>query len=210
MKNNYIILDNFVDNKTQDIIEDMLFDCNWILRMDNTRDESRDKSRKILNPFEHDISPSICSDLLQNFKFSNIYSSVIQKVCNEVGFQIQSVIRCMAGMQGIQVLRNKNKICHIHTNRSEPHLVILYYVNDCDGDTILYKETTDEIPYIEYVSGKYKNFQVDKKITPKKGRILIFNGSIYHASSSPTKGIRSIITTDLSGNFNNHKKLQYV
>lgn len=204
-----IILDNFIDSEIQNKIEDLIFECNWIFKMDNTRDYSRElmnmKYRKILNPFEHNISPSISSDLFQNFNLLNLYKSVIQKVCDEINFEVDTIIRCIAGIQGVQVLRKTNKVCHIHTNRSDPHLVLLYYVNDCDGDTILFKETTDKVPYKEYASGKYRNFEIDMKITPKRGRILIFDGNTYHSASSPTKGIRSIITTDLSGNFFNCK-----
>ncbi len=36
---------------------------------------------------------------------------------------------------------------------------------------------------------------------PKQGRILLFDGKTYHSASSPTTGMRCIITLDLFGEF---------
>lgn len=70
-----------------------------------------------------------------------------------------------------------------HTDTDIPHLVILYYVNDVDGDT--------------YFFGKNANDAVSQRITPKKNRAVIFDGSIYHASSLPTRDKRIIINLNL-------------
>ena len=37
-----------------------------------------------------------------------------------------------------------------------------------------------------------------KRISPKKGRALVFNGNRYHSSSGPTKDIRCIINFDIT------------
>ena len=61
-----------------------------------------------------------------------------------------------------------------------PHIVVLYYINDSDGDTILFEEVGDEL-------------QIAHRITPKKGKAVIFNGLRYHCSSRPSKGKRVVI-----------------
>jgi hypothetical protein len=37
-----------------------------------------------------------------------------------------------------------------------------------------------------------------KRVTPKRGRAVLFDGSRYHCSSQPTIGYRTIINFDLT------------
>ncbi len=72
---------------------------------------------------------------------------------------------------------------HIHNDQTFPHFVCLYYINDTDGDTIFYNEQEEEI----------------KRISPKKGRIIFFDGTIKHSGSYPTKNTRAIINFNFIG-----------
>jgi len=56
-----------------------------------------------------------------------------------------------------------------HIDAECPHTTALYYVNDSDGDTHFFDE----------------NENVCDTVTPKKGRLVIFDGLTYHASSCP-------------------------
>ncbi len=201
-----IILDDIIGEELQNQIEDAMFDCNWKFTMDNTYDYNSKsfgmKYRKFLNPFKYDISPSIITNLQSNEKIFKIFSPVIKKTCNHINFNLEKISRCIAGIQGVQVIREKNKVCNIHINQKIPHLVLLYYVNDADGETILFDKTIDDIQDENdmYLDERHK-FNVVNKITPKQGRILLFDGKTYHSASSPTTGIRCIITLDLFGEF---------
>lgn len=201
-----IILDDLIEEELQNQIEDTMFDCSWSFKMDNTYAYNPKsmgmKYRKFLCPFTYDISPSIITNLQSNKKAFSIFSNVIKKTCNQVDFNLKKIHRCIAGIQGVQVIREKSKICNIHVNQNQDHLVMLYYVNDSDGDTILYDKTLDDILYDEkkYFDKQYE-FNIVNRITPKKGRVLLFDGKTYHSASSPSKGIRCIITLDLFGEF---------
>lgn len=70
---------------------------------------------------------------------------------------------------------------NIHTDMDEEHLVVLYYVNDSDGDTFMFDE----------------NGVVNNRITPKKGRMIMFDGNTLHASSCPKSGARCVINLNL-------------
>ena len=78
----------------------------------------------------------------------------------------------------ISVPEIENFITEAHTDIPNPHLVGLYYVNDSDGDTVFFDD--DETTII-------------KKVSPKKGKMILFDGSIPHASSTPTKNERCVI-----------------
>lgn len=51
---------------------------------------------------------------------------------------------------------------------------ILYYANESDGDTYIFNEKPPS-----------KELTLKQKIQPKRGRIVFFNSSYYHASSPP-------------------------
>jgi hypothetical protein len=59
-------------------------------------------------------------------------------------------------------------------NSSNDYLTAIYYVNDSDGDTIVFNESVID-----------KNLTVKQRITPKKGRIVIFDGHVLHSPSNP-------------------------
>ena len=72
-----------------------------------------------------------------------------------------------------------------HVDTTIPHVVVLYYVNDSDGDTHL-----------------FNGVDIIKTVTPKKNRVVIFDGSIYHSSGSPTTNKRCVINFNIIGEYN--------
>ena len=91
-------------------------------------------------------------------------------------------------------LLGKEKVDTPHIDLDIPHTVYLYYVNDCDGDTVLYNYKSEngkeDIPYFEDV-------KIKKRITPKQCRVVVFDGMTWHSSTQPTKGTRTIINFDM-------------
>jgi hypothetical protein len=110
---------------------------------------------------------------------------------------------------------------NIHVDLIHPHLVSLYYVNDSDGDTVFFDQCLDDyldrpdiaqalenIDYSNPGRGALEvadsmidksNFTIRKRVTPKKGRMVFFNGFRYHTSSRPSTGYRVIINNDIVG-----------
>ena len=68
-------------------------------------------------------------------------------------------------------------------------IVALYYVIDSDGDTIIYNER------IKDPEGKYT---IKSSVTPKQGRMVIFDGGLYHAAKQPiNSNTRCIVNYNL-------------
>lgn len=82
---------------------------------------------------------------------------------------------------------------HPHVDFYHPHYNALYYVNDADGDTVLYEETFDEVTKA-ILPGYLRDdrFTVARRVTPKKGKIIGFEGKQYHASMHPMKATHRI------------------
>jgi hypothetical protein len=202
-----IILDGLIEEELQNQIEDAMFECSWTYHSDNCLGSPclGKNYREILNPLQYNIAPFFVSDLKipRNKKSYDKVIKMVKRGCDEVNFNIEKIERCYGAIHAL--IRNKSKHDGIHLNRGEPHLVMLYYVNDSDGDTILYDKTVEDIPYdVSFYSlypEEYCKLKVKHRISPKKGRILFFDGRVYHASSTPTKSIRCIITLDLFGKF---------
>lgn len=67
-----------------------------------------------------------------------------------------------------------------HIDLDYPHTVLLYYVKDSDGETIIYDDKLNE----------------KQRIMPKKGRAVIFDGSQWHTALQPKLDTRCIINFD--------------
>ena len=68
---------------------------------------------------------------------------------------------------------------NVYNNKIDPNLgILLYYVNDSDGDTVLY-ESDKKTEII--------------RVTPKKGRCIFFSNLIPHKAGVPKKMPRVVI-----------------
>lgn len=172
------IIDGILPQTYADEIERTLFNMSfpWYLLEDITY--SNTPQFKMLKPDE--MNPGFMHYLLYENNESTYFNffKVIPHLALAKKFNYNQS-RCF-----LQLPSNKQqKQNNIHTDNSFPHIVCLYYVNDSDGDTILFSEDRKTII---------------KTISPKKNRVVIFDGSIPHASSKPTIGKRAVINYNLT------------
>lgn len=87
------------------------------------------------------------------------------------------VAKCKVNMNLADVrFEGKYHTPHID-NGFDEQVTALYYVNDSDGDTFFFDD-----------SGK-----ITKRITPKKGTLVMWKGKIFHAKSSPIKTTSRVV-----------------
>jgi hypothetical protein len=87
-----------------------------------------------------------------------------------------------------------DKIDKPHVDGYHHHMVCIYYVNDSDGDTVIFnKQSGNYVFDTQLKELKPNDLPILQTITPKKGRCVIFNGKFFHASTQPTTGVRCII-----------------
>jgi hypothetical protein len=60
---------------------------------------------------------------------------------------------------------------------------LLYYVKDSDGDTFLFDQTYAD----------KKPLTVRKRVAPRKGKAVLFNSNIWHASSHPRENATRVV-----------------
>lgn len=74
-------------------------------------------------------------------------------------------------------VKNDGGVGHPHTDWKFDHNVFMYYINDSDGDTLIYKELFNDY--------NLENLSTENAISPKMGRGAVFNGSNFHSASNP-------------------------
>ena len=74
----------------------------------------------------------------------------------------------------------------MYKQKHKYHLVVLYYVNTSDGDTIIYNQKEET-----------KEYTIKQKVTPKQGRVVVFDGRFYHTAEQPSNDIRCVINFNL-------------
>jgi hypothetical protein len=114
--------------------------------------------------------------------------------CDKAKIKFEALLRVRLGL----FTRDPTDVAYHnpHVDFYEPHNVALYYVNDSDGDTVVFDETSDEVDL--QGSAKHANqvkFTEIRRISPKKGRMVWFDGKRYHASMHPQKHASRMVVT---------------
>jgi hypothetical protein len=119
---------------------------------------------------------------------------VLFMFCEKAQIGFHSLLRVRLGLFTRTLL--DVKFHNPHVDSEEPHGVALYYVNESDGDTVVFKETSADVPIPE--SAEHANagrFTELKRIPPRRGKMAYFDGKHYHASMHPMRHASRIVIT---------------
>ena len=118
--------------------------------------------------------------------FHYLFLDLIKKSCSKLKIK---EVDALQGRSFLQLPTNikREDVDSPHTDMQFKHFVMLYYVCDSDGDTIIYNEKTIS----------EKGFTVQKKVTPKQGRVVLFDGALYHTAEQPNHNLRCVVNYDL-------------
>lgn len=99
-------------------------------------------------------------------------------------------------------LKNKTDVMHLpHIDSPYPHWNAIYYVNSCDGDTVIFNETNDTFKQFDYKTMlETEKFTVKHRVTPEQGKMVIFPGQYYHSSSFTSNSKHRIVLNINLGN----------
>ncbi len=126
-----------------------------------------------------DDVPQFTHGFIRDDNANSAFQHVPRIILDQMGIANTNIIRAKANL----LAREPEPFTHPpHTDDAKPHIVFIYYVNDSDGDTHFYERG-----------------EVIKTVSPKKGSGVMFDGRIYHASSSPvTHRFRIVINYNLA------------
>jgi hypothetical protein len=192
MINNIIILDDVVSKPYQDYIQKAIMESNvpWMYRpnLGNDTPIKKDNDTQAAPGIIHVVTNQ---HGVQSELFYTVLP-IVEMACQKINFPITAVI---GGRTFIQFPAIKDiGFTKIHTDLDIDHLVCLYYVIDSDGDTVLFDKTTSDIPKSQV---KESDLTVVKRISPKKGRAVLFNGNRYHCTTLPLNSQRCVINFNI-------------
>lgn len=188
MINNILILDNVIPQAYADAVENFIFKLNfpWWYQSDSA--------------FGHSSSdvffPSLNHSLVRHGETVNpsfeFLLPLLYYASARVNFNFNSVISAKSCLQLPLIMQSTDRSNNPHVDVELDHTVILYYVNDSDGETIIYDKV-----YEKNVDFKKDQLSIRQRIAPKKGRFLIFNGTYLHNSTTPKYGPRCVLNFDV-------------
>lgn len=124
---------------------------------------------------------------------------IVYSIEQATGDKIHELLRIRVGF--LTPSRIDKEFNTPHLDFTVPHKTVCYYVNDSDGDTIVFDQTVTDMQAMEVSETTIKQF-VDKtdftvagRCAPKKGRICVFDGYRFHASTKPKLNERRLVIT---------------
>lgn len=137
---------------------------------------------------------SVISGSTVKYDPNNIIKPLALKALANAGEDVKEIVRLRIILN---TAADKNYLNGAHIDHDLKHRTALLYLNNSDGNTILYNEMFDPTgdysnPSI-YLEKKISELTIQSEVEPKANRLFIFNGLQYHTGTTPTKAPRRVI-----------------
>ena len=171
-----LIKDNIIPKNLQDYYHTLVFgdsNINAMLPLVCKYEPTAFDGHSIPVSFEHVLKSS--TKLTEHY---GNFSKVPQIVCANLDINLIDIIAARLFI----TVPHKTKLEHYapHTDRPEEHLGLIYYLNDSDGDTVFFEDE-----------------KIIERVSPKKGRIVLFDGNTLHAGGYPSDTPRCIVNYNI-------------
>ena len=187
------IFDDIIDKPLQEKIKSTLFinTFPWYFISDITTSSAENKERH---------RPGFLHLFYDNFKKNSDYFSMVQPIIDHTASKLKlkspQIIKSRAFLQLPLSLKDYT-VDNAHIDNKRPHIVFLYYVTDSDGDTIIYDK--------KWEKGKQSmnreetsKLLIKKRVTPKQGRVVVFDGKYWHTAEQPKHNNRCVINNNIT------------
>jgi len=169
--NDIIIIDDVVSEQHQDEIKKLL-----LLRNTSGWHFFLDKGNFITPGLVTSVFESLTN--FRDEKYFDQFNQILVNACSKANLKIDQLIQIRPFIQFPIVEKFRTEHNNIHRDQNFPHVVCVYYVDDSDGDTLIFDDSKTNVV---------------QRIHPKRGRAVFFDGLRYHASSCPQENLRIIL-----------------
>ena len=193
-KRGILVIDDFIDKEYQEDIKNVLLGAEewddlvfpWHYIDDVTAAfEDDNQGRPGLSHVYVEYNDDKTSDIVSDFH--DLFIPMLELACETLEVPSARIVQGRSFMQfPLNLQSDEDDTPHIDLDEGHRHVVVLYYVKDSDGDTIIYNERTLSYTYTE-----------KQRVTPKQGRVVIFDGGLYHTAQQCSKTPRCIVNYNL-------------
>jgi hypothetical protein len=106
-------------------------------------------------------------------EYSDDMKTIIGRIARRLGLESLALDRIKANLQTRTLTELRYNTPHVD-NQQARYFVAIYYVNDADGRTYIFRNTE-------------KPLKILKEIRSKAGRVAVFDGRFMHAGSHPRR-----------------------
>jgi hypothetical protein len=194
-KGGILVIDDFIDKDYQEDIKDVLLGKEewgdllfpWHYIDDVTAAfEDDNQGRPGLSHVYIEYNDDKTSDIVSDFH--DLFIPLLELACDTLEVTSARIIQGRSFLQfPLNLKSTEDDTPHIDLDEGERHIVVLYYVQDSDGDTVIYNQRTESDTYT-----------VKQKVTPKQGRVVIFDGGQYHTAQQAINKVRCIVNYNLA------------
>ena len=194
-KGGILVIDDFIDKDYQEDIKDvllgkeewgdLLFPWHYIDDVTAAFEEDN-QGRPGLSHVYVEYNDDKTSDIVSDFH--DLFIPMLELACETLEVPSARIVQGRSFMQfPLNLQSDEDDTPHIDLDEGIRHIVVLYYVKDSDGDTVIYNERTESDTYT-----------VKQKVTPKQGRVVIFDGGQYHTAQQAINSVRCIVNYNLA------------
>lgn len=191
MNSLFIIDDNFLTEEKINEIAHRTYSTKWGFRQDIGA--ASDGIGGVFGGDYSDYPFFVSSPLIDNNQeISNICREILSIFCIKHNLKIKNIFRERSNIS-TTTLDLRTSRPHTDTLDKDQY-IFLYYINNSDGDTILYNEFSNgEIFFTS------ENITVAQNISPKAGKALLFPARQFHSWSAPkNNSFRAVLNMNVS------------
>jgi hypothetical protein len=177
---------NFVSPYYQKDLQNEIFDKSFTWNYHDVTSGGKSSNYSWIDDENTEESPQLVHVLTDKSSIFPLVTPMIYKISETVDYQVyidRIKINLMWPLYNKKNLNSYNRP-HVDHQKLEAKTLI-YYVNDSDGDTIIFDK--------RYTGSDPGKLTVVERVTPKSGSAILFDSNMFHSSSNPTQGKRSVI-----------------
>ena len=192
------LVDDFIPLSYQNLIEKTITDNNmpwrWLEHMDT---DYEGYSGQFNDIYQEDEEPFRTESAELYYTLGALLCKIQDEILPEYQYY-----RIRGVMQTPHPTSPKHFIPHVDWSTSGEKSVI-YYQHDTTGDTYFFKEEELYNRKLRIKNKKDYKWEPIESVSPKKGRLVVFNSHQYHAGSAPVSGRRLLININYLNNRRN-------